>query len=69
MKQPIYTIGSRSFGFSLEAIRRNYLKKEDFYEDVIRVCGNTDKAKLKKVLSKVWDEAFPDEGNNQKGAK
>ena len=69
MKQPIYTIGNRSFGFSLEAIRRNYLRKEDFFEAVIRANENVDKIKLKKVLSKVWNEAFPDEDNNQKGAK
>lgn len=69
MKQPVYTIGNHSIGFSLDSVRNNYSKKEDFVGDVIKANENIDKAKLKKVLDKVWKEAFPQEENNQKGAE
>lgn len=71
MKQPVYTIGSYTIGFSLDGIRKKYSKKEDFIKDITKSNENIDKAKLKKVLDKVWKEAFPQEENNneQEGAE
>jgi len=59
MKQPVYTIGNLSFGFSLDSIRKRYSVKEDFFNDTIKAHVKADKTKLKKVLEKVWTEAFP----------
>ena len=53
-----YTIDNLTFGFSVEAIRNRYLKKEDFVQPMLEAYP-TVKTKLKKVLDKVWDEAFP----------
>lgn len=69
MKQPVYTIGMYTIGFSLDSIRQRYSKKEDFVGDIIKANEGIDKAKLKKVLDKVWNEAFPQEENNEKGAE
>jgi len=55
-----YTIDDLTFGFSIEAIRKRYAKKEDFVTPLLEAYP-TVKAKLKKVLEKVWGEAFPPE--------
>lgn len=68
MKSAIYTVGNISFGFSLDSIRERYSNKEDFVRDISE-AHNIDKAKLKKVLDKVWKEAFPQKENNEKGAE
>lgn len=68
MKPTIYTVGNISFGFSLDSIRERYSNKDDFIRDVYD-AHDIDKAKLKKVLDKVWKEAFPQKENNEKGAE
>ena len=53
-----YTIDDLTFGFSIEAIRKRYSKKEEFVQPLLEAYP-TVKTKLKKVLDKVWDEAYP----------
>ena len=64
MKQPKYTIGGYSIGFSLDSIRKRYSKKEDFIADVTKANKSIEKKELNKVLNRVWDEAFPKEEKN-----
>lgn len=68
-KHPIYTIEGHSLGFSLDSIRKRYSNKEDFFADIIASNEKINKARLKKVLDKVWNEAFPQEETNEKGAE
>jgi len=53
-----YTIDNLTFGFSIEAIRKSYSKKEEFVNTLLDMHP-TVSTKLKKVLDKVWYEAFP----------
>lgn len=69
MKQPVYTIDEYSIGFSIASIRRQYTKKDDFVKDITAANDKMDKAKLKKVLDKIWNEAFPQKENKEKGAE
>jgi hypothetical protein len=58
-KRTIYNIDGFSFGFSVKNIRLRYTRKEDFFSDIIRANAAVNEEKLKKVLEKVWSEAFP----------
>lgn len=71
MKQPVYTIGNHSIGFSIESIRNRYTpdKKEEFFDNVLKNHENVSKTELKKVLKRIWDESFPQKENNEKGAE
>jgi hypothetical protein len=55
-----YNIDGHTFGFSIDGIKNNYSKKEDFFIDIINNNPNVNGEKLKtEVLEKVWNEAFP----------
>jgi hypothetical protein len=61
MGAPVYTVDGYSFGFSIKSIRKRYTEKENFFNDIINAHPDVNKTKLKKVLERVWNEAFPQE--------
>ncbi|MDR0575643.1 MAG: hypothetical protein LBG96_16750 [Tannerella sp.] len=63
IKQKVmHTIGDTTFRFNPVRIKK-YPKKEDFFNDIYASHPNVDKAELKKVLEKVWEEVFPAKTN------
>jgi hypothetical protein len=54
-----YNFDGCSVGFSIDSIRRRYSRKDDFFADIAGANPGVNKTKLKKVLEKVWSEAFP----------
>ena len=59
MKAVKYNIDGSIFEFSEDAIKLNYLKKDEFIADVYTSNPNVNKAKLKKALDRVWNEIYP----------
>jgi hypothetical protein len=59
-----YFIDGSTFAFSLDGVRNRYSEKEDFLDDFMKAHPKVNRAKLKKVLEKVWIEAFPQEEND-----
>ena len=58
-KPVVYHIDDYAFGFSIDEIKRRFKKKGDFVEEVVTAHPEVDKAKLEKLLDKIWGEAFP----------
>ena len=63
------TIDNVTFGFSSEGIRQNYSKKDDFVDDIYKAYPDVNKTRLKKVLDRVWDEAFAQKDLGNQGAE
>ena len=59
------------FSFSLDRIRKTYKSKADFMSEMHKIHeGRAPKAKIKKVLDKVWSTAFPGaENDKEEGAE
>ena len=51
-----YTVDNVTFGFSMDSIRRNYVNKDSFVNDITVAYPDVDAKKLKKVLEKVWSD-------------
>jgi hypothetical protein len=55
-----YTVGDSTVSFSVKRVRADYPgRKEAFFKDMAGAFRDTDGAKLKQVLERVWNEAFP----------
>lgn len=69
MKEVVYTIGNSTIGFSIDSIRKRYAKKSDFVTEIVKAHPHIDKKALADVLERVWNIAFPQKENNEKGAE
>ncbi|MCL1933053.1 MAG: hypothetical protein FWF53_04470 [Candidatus Azobacteroides sp.] len=54
-----FNIGNTTVDFNVERIRKEYPGKEAFFSDMISAHGMIEEKDFKKVLERVWKEAFP----------
>jgi len=54
-----FNIENTSIDFNVERIRKDYSSKEAFFSDMILTHNTIEEKEFKKVLERVWKEAFP----------